>query len=139
MGSNFRDVAGSAAATVSETYIRSPRKGTHVMPEQYIKVVTESDNVATLLRDAEEGETLDIAVDDDVVTVTLNDDIEFGHKVALNDIAEGDTIVKYGKSIGYASKDIAAGDWVHVHNVDSNYGRGDLAAEEGESAEAVHE
>jgi altronate dehydratase small subunit len=109
------------------------------MPERYVKVVTESDNVATLLRDAEEGETLDIEVGDDVVTVTLSEDIEFGHKVALTDIDEGDTIVKYGKSIGYASTDIDAGDWVHVQNVDSNYGRGDLAAEEGESAEAIHE
>jgi hypothetical protein len=111
------------------------------MPERYVKVVTESDNVATLLRDADEGETLDIGVGDDVLTVTLSDDIGFGHKVALTDIAEGDTIVKYGKSIGYASTDIAAGDRVHVHNVESNYGRGDLAAEEAEaeSAEAVHE
>lgn len=107
------------------------------MPERYIKVVEAEDNVGTLLRDAEEGETLDISVDDDVVTVTLSEDIQFGHKVAIHDIPEGETVYKYGVSIGYASKDISQGDWVHVHNVDSNYGRGDLAGEE--AAEAVSE
>ncbi|PSP45935.1 hypothetical protein BRC69_04830 [Halobacteriales archaeon QH_6_66_25] len=63
-------------------------------------------------------------------TITVGDDIPFGHKIALTDIDEGETVYKYGKSIGYASEPIAAGDWVHVHNVESNYGRGDQAAEQ---------
>jgi len=104
------------------------------MPERYIKVVTPDDNVGTLLRDVEEGETLDIEVGDDVVTVTASEDIIFGHKIALQDIPEGETIYKYGVSIGYASTDIAQGDWVHVHNVDSNYGRGDLADDDAAAA-----
>ena len=107
------------------------------MPERYIKVVTPDDNVGTLLRDVEAGETLDIQVGDDVVSLTTNEDIVFGHKVAIYDIPEGETIFKYGTSIGYASTDIDQGDWVHVHNVDSNYGRGDLAGDE--AAEAVSE
>ena len=41
--------------------------------------------------------------------------------------------MKYGKSIGNATEDISAGAWVHVHNVESNYGRGDLAADEAEA------
>ena len=107
------------------------------MPERYIKVVEPVDNVGTLIRDANEGETLEIQVGDDTVEVTLSEDIPFGHKVALTDIDEGETIMKYGTSIGYASTDISAGDWVHVHNVDSNYGRGDLADEA--AAQAVSE
>ncbi|MEF8800274.1 MAG: UxaA family hydrolase [Halolamina sp.] len=107
------------------------------MAEQYIKVVESADNVGTLIRDTEEGETLEIQVDDDIVTVTLNEDIPFGHKVALRDIEEEETIMKYGTSIGYASEDIDAGDWVHVHNVESNYGRGDLADDD--TAQAVSE
>lgn len=108
------------------------------MPERYIKVVDpDTDNVATLLRDATEGETLEVEVGADVLAVTLAEDVPFGHKVALSDIQEGDTIYKYGVSIGYASIAINAGDWVHAHNVDSNYGRGDLA--EGETVEAVGE
>jgi len=105
------------------------------MPERYIKVVEPEDNVGTFLRDATAGETVEIPVGDRVRSVTLNDDIPFGHKVALHDIGEGDEVLKYGTSIGYASEDIAAGDWVHVHNVESNYGRGDLADEAGAEAE----
>ena len=66
--------------------------------------------------------------------VTLRDDIPFGHKVALSDIDERADVVKYGTSIGYASRDIRAGEWVHVDNVESNYGRGDLARDEGAQA-----
>jgi altronate dehydratase small subunit len=108
------------------------------MADRHIQVVEPVDNVATALRDLEDGETVTVAVGDDEVTVTVGDDVEFGHKIALEDIAAGDTVVKYGKSIGNASEDIAAGDWVHVHNVESNYGRGDLAGGESQSA-AVHE
>jgi altronate dehydratase small subunit len=99
------------------------------MAERYVEVVEPSDNVATLLRDAEAGEAMEIPVDEtggNVVSVTLQDDVGFGHKVALRDIREGETIVKYGKSIGNATEDIPAGEWIHVHNVESNYGRGDL-------------
>ena len=101
------------------------------MPERYIKVVEpDTDNVATMLRDAEEGETLEVEVSSEIQEVTLEEDIPFGHKVALYDIESGDTIYKYGVSIGYASTDIAPGTWVHVQNVESNYGRGDLAEDQ---------
>jgi altronate dehydratase small subunit len=120
-----------------ETYILYGGIWANVMPERYIKVVQPVDNVGTLIRETEEGETLEIQVGDEVVKVRLNDEIPFGHKVALRDIEEGETVVKYGTSIGYASKDIEAGDWIHVHNVDSNYGRGDLA--EDDAAQTVSE
>jgi altronate dehydratase small subunit len=109
------------------------------MPERYAKVVESKDNVATLLRDVEEGETLELAVDDDTVSVTLTENVTFGHKVAIQRIPKDETIYKYGKSIGYASEDIEPGEWVHVHNVESNYGRGDLAAEDDANAQAIHE
>ena len=54
------------------------------------------------------------------------DDIPFGHKFALRDIAQGELIIKYGEEIGVASRDIAQGTYVHVHNLDSMRGRGDL-------------
>jgi altronate dehydratase small subunit len=107
------------------------------MPERYIKVVESADNVGTLIRDVEAGETLEIEDEGGTFQVTLTDDIPFGHKVALTDIPERETITKYGLSIGYASEAIDAGDWVHVHNVESNYGRGDLADET--DAQAVSE
>ncbi|MEF8780472.1 MAG: UxaA family hydrolase [Haloferacaceae archaeon] len=103
------------------------------MVERHIQVVEPEDNVATALRDIESGETLTIAVGDGTVTVEAQADVEFGHKIALEDIPNGETVVKYGKSIGNATEDIEAGEWVHVHNVESNYGRGDLAADDAEA------
>jgi len=97
------------------------------MADRHIKIVEPEDNVATALRDIDADETVEVGVDGETRSIEMIDDIEFGHKLAIEDIAAGDTIVKYGKSIGNATEDIAAGEWVHVHNVESNYGRGDLA------------
>lgn len=44
-------------------------------------------------------------------------DVPIGHKIALRDIAEGDTIWKYGQDIGKAIAPIRKGEHVHVHNV----------------------
>lgn len=46
--------------------------------------------------------------------------IPAGHKFALCDIKEGQTIIKYGQIIGRAKCDIKKGDWVHTHNVKSH-------------------
>jgi altronate dehydratase small subunit len=107
------------------------------MVERFVKVVSPEDNVATLLRDVEAGEVLEIAVGGDRVAVEVTEDVAFGHKIALESIADGETVSKYGTAIGHASTDIEPGKWVHVHNVDSGYGRGDLAGESG--ARAIHE
>ena len=61
------------------------------------------------------------------IEIIAQNDIAYGHKIALMDIATGDTVLKYGLSIGSATCDIKAGEHVHAHNVESNRGRGDLA------------
>lgn len=71
------------------------------------------DNVAVALRDLEKGEIID-ASEDGLKTIEA---IGRGHKVALNDIAEGSSIVKYGNCIGIATDEIKSGSFVHVHNV----------------------
>ena len=43
--------------------------------------------------------------------------IPIGHKVALRDYREGDTVIKYGVDIGKVVKPIAKGEHVHVHNL----------------------
>ncbi|WP_255197711.1 UxaA family hydrolase [Halorarius litoreus] len=106
------------------------------MPDRYLKVVEPSDNVATALRDIETGETVEVDTGDEVRSVEALEDVRFGHKLAIEDIEAGETITKYGKSIGNATEDIPAGTWVHVQNVESNYGRGDKA---GGEAQAIHE
>ena len=54
---------------------------------------------------------------DSTITVKSLDPIPLGHKVALSDIANGDTIIKYDADIGKAIADIAKGGHVHVHNI----------------------
>ena len=44
-------------------------------------------------------------------------DIPLGHKIALNDLKPGDTVVKYGEDIGKVVAAIKKGEHVHVHNV----------------------
>ncbi len=45
--------------------------------------------------------------------LVLRDKVPQGHKVALVDLPEGATVLRYDVPIGYALKDIAAGSWVH--------------------------
>ena len=53
---------------------------------------------------------------DSTITVKALDPIPLGHKVALVDIKNGDTIIKYDNDIGKAVADIAKGGHCHVHN-----------------------
>ena len=46
----------------------------------------------------------------------LRASIPFGHKVARQEIAEGQAVIKYGVAIGKATKTIQSGEHVHVHN-----------------------
>ena len=50
--------------------------------------------------------------------ITAHQRIPFGHKVAIQPIAKGEPVRKFGQIIGFASQPIAAGDWVHEHNCD---------------------
>jgi len=47
------------------------------------------------------------------------DEIPRGHKVALSDLAERETVSKYGQPIGITTRPIAAGEHVHDHNLAS--------------------
>lgn len=53
---------------------------------------------------------------DETITVKAVDPIPLGHKVALDDIKEGDTVIKYGHDIGRSIANIGKGGHVHVHN-----------------------
>ena len=44
-------------------------------------------------------------------------DVPIGHKVAINDIKEGDTATKYGEDIGKFIANVEKGGHVHVHNL----------------------
>ena len=49
--------------------------------------------------------------------IQSKDEIPLGHKIAMTDLNEGDTILKYGHDIGKVVKSIKKGEHVHVHNV----------------------
>ena len=44
-------------------------------------------------------------------------DVLIGHKVALNDLKEGDTATKYGEDIGKFIANVEKGGHVHVHKL----------------------
>lgn len=50
-------------------------------------------------------------------TVTARQDIPIGHKIALADLAVGDTVIKYGIDIGKVVAPIKTGEHAHVHNI----------------------
>lgn len=82
------------------------------MQKQLLKIDA-SDNVAVSLKELAMG----VEIEFNAETLVLNNNIPLGHKVALEDIAEGEKIVKYGFPIGKAVKNIKKGDWVHSHNM----------------------
>ena len=55
--------------------------------------------------------------EDRTITLQCTEDIPLGHKVALRDMAEGDTVIKYGVDIGRVVQPIRKGAHAHVHNV----------------------
>lgn len=85
-------------------------------------LIDEADNVVTNVADEIPAGT---EVDVKGTVIETVDDIPYGHKIALRPIAEGEDVIKYGLSIGSATEDIPAGSHVHIHNVESNRGRGD--------------
>lgn len=87
--------------------------------------MADDDNVVTAIVDADAGATLPY----DGTTVELPEDVLFGHKIALVTLEPGDTVVKYGETIGQVTETVDPGEWVHTHNMESMRGRGDIAAE----------
>ena len=97
------------------------------MPARGALMLSEKDNVATLLEDAAPETGVLVRLGSDTRTVSARESIAFGFKIAVSDIARGAAIIKYGETIGIASSDIKQGDMVHVHNLEGGRGRGDLA------------
>lgn len=58
-----------------------------------------------------------VTADNSDFRMQAHQDVPIGHKVALKDMAPGDTVVKYGEDIGRVVAPIRAGDHVHTHNL----------------------
>ncbi len=82
------------------------------------------DNVLCLLRDHAGGEVPQTAGGPGPA---LRAPVALGHKVALEPIAKGGEVRKYGVPIGRATRDIAEGDHVHLHNLKGFLDQGEVA------------
>ena len=58
-----------------------------------------------------------IMKEDETIKIQILSDIPIGHKVALKNFAEGDTVIKYNTDIGKVVAPIKKGEHLHVHNV----------------------
>lgn len=87
------------------------------MINRHFVLLNEADNIFVCCKQllAEESTCLE---DVDVVMAV---DITVGHKIARKSILQGEKIIKYGVSIGSATKDITLGEHVHMHNIKSDY------------------
>lgn len=83
--------------------------------EQYIITLDGKDNVGVAVRPLSAGRCY--AVSGRAGQVTAQEDIAFGHKIALCDLADCEPILKYGEIIGLARGVISAGRHVHMHNM----------------------
>jgi altronate hydrolase len=71
--------------------------------------LTETDNIVVAIDTLSPGQP--------VFGVAPKERVPRGHKMAVQAIAMGAPVVKYGQVIGFATSDIAPGDWVHEKNV----------------------
>ena len=60
-----------------------------------------------------------VTEDDGDFRLTARADIPIGHKVALADLSEGDTVTKYGEDIGRMTGAAERGGHVHTHNLET--------------------
>jgi len=57
--------------------------------------IKEVDNVATSLRDIRVGEEAVVGVMDTTIRILIREEIPYGHKFAIRQIARGNVVVKY--------------------------------------------
>jgi len=58
-----------------------------------------------------------VTEDNSSFRMKANADVPIGHKVALKDLAPGDTAIKYGEDIGKIVAKIRKGEHVHITNL----------------------
>lgn len=88
-------------------------------------VIDKKDNVATALRQLEQGTSIQVEIGDNALEITLSQTIPLGHKFALRDVERGEPIIKYGEVIGLAVTTIKKGEHTHIHNVEALTRSGD--------------
>jgi hypothetical protein len=75
--------------------------------------INEKDNVVIATQPVKKGEPV---VVNGKRLFEAAEDVDAGHKIALIEIAEGESIFRYGEPIVEATRKIRPGEWTHVHN-----------------------
>lgn len=75
--------------------------------------IKSTDNVIIALQALKKG---DMVILENRKSFEVMEDIQAGHKIALENIAAGEKVYRYGEPIVEATRTINCGDWVHVHN-----------------------
>ncbi|MGI9483363.1 MAG: UxaA family hydrolase [Hyphomicrobiales bacterium] len=79
-----------------------------------------SDNVGVVVIEGLKAGTQMLCVvthDNSDFSLTAKADVPIGHKIALDDLSEGDTVIKYGEDIGNMVATAEKGGHVHTHNL----------------------
>jgi (2R)-sulfolactate sulfo-lyase subunit alpha len=78
------------------------------------------DNVAVVVVEGLKAGTKALGViteNDSTFAVDVKDDVPIGHKVALVDLSDNDTVIKYAQDVGRMTAKAAQGRHVHTHNM----------------------
>jgi altronate dehydratase small subunit len=86
-------------------------------------IINEKDNVATAIVALEAGSVVSVEIQGRREKIKLLSSIPPGHKFALQEVAQGGNVIKYGETIGQTTSPVMRGEHVHVHNVASRRGR----------------
>ena len=90
------------------------------MPYPHLLVHDKKDNVGVVVIEGLKTgtEALGVIIEDNSdFTLVAKNDVPIGHKIALLNLAAGDTVIKYGQDIGRLIAKADKGEHIHVHNL----------------------
>ena len=78
--------------------------------------INPADNVVVAIQPQSAGAVITV----DGKKITVLEDVPAGHKIAIQDLAEGENVIKYGFPIGHAREAKKAGSWMNENNIKTN-------------------
>lgn len=80
----------------------------------------DGDSVAVAVDDLLPGQVRGASIKEGTwYEMQISHEVPLGHKFAMLDLAEGDTVLKYGIPVGVMTQPVSKGEYVHTHNVRS--------------------
>ena len=80
-------------------------------------LIDDIDNVVTCVAEVSAGSDVYYRKGNEILSLKAEEDIPYCHKIALQDLAKGDEVLKYGEMIGRTNQPIARGHWVSDKNI----------------------